>query len=219
MAEPTSNAPGHGGKRPRLEVMVTPSMELNFAYLTKIDDKFKKYCCNGMIDLSNPLHVTFKGQLDDACRRLASALLAELPEAKRAYVAQNFQLSLPVKEEMKDFKPTGRLFIKPTANPDHPPTVVEVVNGAPVATTKCVFGGSKGQIKFLLNPYIHDANRKYGVSLLLEAVKVDTFAASSGGTGGKMSGFDTNADTQGSAAPASSGTEGAPPGTEEELPF
>jgi hypothetical protein len=196
-------------KKEFLKVMVSPKVKLSWAYLTKVDEKFKKYSVTGELDPSDPEHKAFLDKLEAETKEAMGKLLAAVEEpARREYIKKTYKLTSPVATQLVDYKPTGRYTIKPKAKAEKPPGVCTTVDGQVVATSRIVWTGSEGKIKMLLNPYICDAQKTYGLSLLLEAVQVTRFADAPSGVGGKFSGFDPDENTGTSCGEDS---EGPPP--------
>jgi hypothetical protein len=179
-----------------LESAITPIVTLRYAYLTKVDDKYGIFSVQGLMDPeADPKHKAFVDQTRSKAQELVSEMLSKVDEKKRQYIQKNYKLELPIKDELVDYKPTGKLVLKAKSNKDHPPSVFVVADGKLVATTKIVWSGSTGEIKILLNPYVCDAQKTYGVSFLLSAVKVAKFATGRGSTPGAAIGFSADADT------------------------
>lgn len=178
-----------------LESVITPEVQLRYAYLTKVDAKYKIFSVQGILDpLNDPKHKDFVDKLKDKIKTLADDFLSTVDEKKQQFIKKQYKLEFPLKDELVDYKATGKLILKAKSNSEHPPTVFIVTRGKLEATTKIVWGGSIGEIKILLNPYVCDAQKTYGVSFLLHSVKVVKFAASKG-VAGAASGFTADADT------------------------
>lgn len=180
----------------KLKSFVTPVVTLKYCYLNKPDEKYKYFSCQGILDVEgDPAHKAFIDKIKAEAKVEVDKMLADVDDKKRQFILKTYKQELPIKDELVEYQPTGKLVMKAKSNIAHPPSVFVVEQGKLVSTTKGVWGGSLGEIKVLMNPYVCDAQKNYGVSFLLSAVKVTKFAVS-GTAPGAAAGFTAGSDTE-----------------------